>query len=73
MTPAHKKPKIVCPCLGVTEEEILEAFRTRHIKTLKDIAEYTQAGEGCTACHEQLLEYLDRPSTSRPPHRPSAH
>ncbi len=58
MTPARKTHKIVCECLQVTEEEILLAVRTREIKTVKDIIKYTQAGDGCTACHPLLKEYL---------------
>lgn len=56
MVPPHKK--IVCHCLGVTEAEILQAFDDRHIKTVNDITDYTSAGDGCTACHPQLREYL---------------
>lgn len=59
MTP-HKKSQIICHCLHVDEEEILEAFSRRHIKSLKDIIRYTSAGDGCTACHPALLEYLER-------------
>ncbi len=57
------KPKshshVVCPCLGVTEGEILEAIQTKEIGSVKDIIRYTQAGDGCTACHPLLREYLE--------------
>lgn len=59
MTP-HKKPRIICRCLHVDEEEILAAFAKRHVRSLKDIIRYTSAGDGCTACHPDLLEYLQR-------------
>lgn len=60
MTPKPKsKPLVVCPCLGVAEDEILEAIKTREIGSVKDIIRYTQAGDGCTACHPLLREYLE--------------
>lgn len=75
MTPAHRKPKIVCECLQITEADILKAIQTRRIRSVKDITECTSAGEGCTACHPLLREYLERERarggpTSPPP--PSA-
>ncbi|MBI5631369.1 MAG: (2Fe-2S)-binding protein [Elusimicrobia bacterium] len=54
------KSKIVCACLNVNEAQILEAIHARRIKTVKDIIAYTSAGEGCTACHPILKEYLER-------------
>ena len=50
--------KIVCECLDVTEEDLLEAIRTHKLTSVKDIAHYTEAGQGCTACHALLKEYL---------------
>ena len=60
MTPRHAKSPIVCECLGVSEDQILKAIETKKIQTVKDIIKYTQAGEGCTACHPMLKDYLDR-------------
>ena len=60
MVPPPRKPKIICHCLHVDEEEILDAFAKRRIKSLKDIIRFTSAGDGCTACHPALLEYLER-------------
>ena len=50
--------KIVCECLDVSEADILEAIRTHKLESVKDIAHYTEAGNGCTACHGLLKEYL---------------
>ena len=60
--PPHRPPKspVVCACLGVTEAEVLEAIRTHKLAKLKDIIEYTSAGDGCTSCHPLLREYLER-------------
>lgn len=61
-----KKSEIICHCLQVDEAEILAAFEKRHIKSIKDIIEYTSAGDGCTACHPALLEYLERRKPAKP-------
>ena len=50
--------KIVCECLDVSEADILDAIRTHKLQSVKDIAHYTEAGNGCTACHSQLRDYL---------------
>lgn len=60
MGPAPHKPKVVCECLKVTEHSLLKAIDAKKIKTVKDIIDYTQAGDGCTACHPLLKEYLER-------------
>jgi NAD(P)H-nitrite reductase large subunit len=62
MTPKPKPPAspIVCDCLRVTEADILDAIKHEEIRDVKDIISYTQAGDGCTACHPLLREYLER-------------
>jgi bacterioferritin-associated ferredoxin len=50
--------RIVCRCLQVTETEIVEALATREIRSLKDLRRHTSAGDGCTACHQQLMQIL---------------
>lgn len=77
MTPAHPKSKIVCECFKVTEDQLVKAIRARKLKTLKDVAHCTSAGEGCNVCHPLIKEYLERErrQTSTylpPPHRPVA-
>ena len=50
--------KIVCECLGVSEADLMEAIRKHELQSVKDIAHYTEAGKGCTACHSALKDYL---------------
>lgn len=57
MTP---QPKVVCHCLHVTEEDILEALERWDIRTLRELMRRTDAGTGCMACHPALREYLAR-------------
>lgn len=63
MGPPQHKPKIVCECLKVTEAALLKAIQSKKIESVKDIIKYTQAGDGCTACHPLLKQYLEREST----------
>ena len=53
-----RKKKIVCDCLQVDEDTLLEALRARRLKRVEDITEYTEAGGGCTSCHPLLKQYL---------------
>jgi len=66
---ARKTAELVCLCLRVTEEAVLRAVKSGRAKSLKDLARHTGAGEGCTACHPALREYLKKrysPSSSSP-------
>ncbi len=70
MTPPQKS-KIVCECLQVTEAEVVGAIEAREITKLDDIIAYTCAGEGCTACHPLLGDYLRRLRAQGSPRRPT--
>jgi NifU-like protein len=52
--------RVICHCLGVTEDELVEALTTRAVQTLRDIRRHTGAGDGCTSCHTQLCAILER-------------
>jgi bacterioferritin-associated ferredoxin len=52
--------RVVCRCLQVTEQVLVEAITTGTVRTVKDICRHTGAGDGCTACHATLREYLER-------------
>jgi bacterioferritin-associated ferredoxin len=51
--------RLVCHCLQVTEEMLLEALDRFELQTIKDIRQHTGAGDGCTACHKRLRGYLE--------------
>lgn len=53
---------IVCRCLQVTAAALIEALETRPISTLQEVIHCTGAGDGCTACHRVIREYLQRRS-----------
>jgi bacterioferritin-associated ferredoxin len=57
---------MVCHCLRVTEDVILEALALFDLRTLSDLRHHTGAGDGCTACHQRLRGYLERGKVSLP-------
>jgi NAD(P)H-nitrite reductase large subunit len=58
---------LVCHCLGVCERTVVDAIATFGLRTVKDVRHCTGAGDGCTACHGRLREYLARHSSSDSP------
>jgi bacterioferritin-associated ferredoxin len=59
-SPASERcPLLVCHCLGVSEDQLREVLATCDIRTLHDIRRHTGAGDGCTACHRRLKDYLE--------------
>ena len=51
--------RIVCRCLQVTESELIETLCLREIRTVHDIRQVTGAGDGCTACHSLIKQYIE--------------
>ena len=50
--------RVVCRCLGVTEETVIAAIRTRGATTVSELRTVTGAGDGCRCCHQELKQYL---------------
>ncbi len=50
--------RVVCRCLGVTEQTLITAIATLGLRTVKEIRVATEAGNGCTCCHRELDAYL---------------
>jgi bacterioferritin-associated ferredoxin len=50
--------RLVCRCLGVTEEVVIAAITTLGVRTLQQLKEVTEAGTGCRCCLRQLHNYL---------------
>jgi bacterioferritin-associated ferredoxin len=59
--------RVVCRCLGVTEQEIVVAITTLGLRTVKEVRQATEAGDGCTCCHRELVNYLAVYSPSSSP------
>jgi len=68
MGPREKPRRTICHCLQVSEEDVLEAIFAHEIRDIEDITRYTQAGDGCTACHPALRKLCEK-TISRDPRR----
>jgi NifU-like protein len=64
--------RVLCHCLGVTEETILNALSVFELRTVKEVRQHTGAGEGCTACHRQLRHLLQQHEQTVQSSSPSA-
>ncbi len=52
--------RVVCRCLQITETELIQALTTRDVRTIKEVRRVTGAGDGCTACHALLKQYIEK-------------
>ena len=50
--------KLVCRCLQVTEEHLVNLITRYELRTIREVRMHTGAGDGCTCCHEELQQYL---------------
>ena len=59
--------RVVCKCLRITEETVISAIVTLGLRTVKEVRQATEAGDGCTCCHKELAAYLAVYSSSSSP------
>jgi bacterioferritin-associated ferredoxin len=52
--------KVVCRCLQVTEEQLINLITRLNLRSIREIRQYGGAGDGCTCCHPELERYLER-------------
>ena len=63
--PSLRPGGFVCACLQITERQLLDTLSSTPVRSLRDLRRTLGAGDGCTACHDVLQQYLDaggRPS-----------
>jgi bacterioferritin-associated ferredoxin len=46
--------------LQVTEEHLVKLIARFGLGTIQEVQKHTGAGDGCTCCHQELQQYLDR-------------
>lgn len=57
---AFREPDgFVCACLRITERQLLNTLSGTPVRSLRDLRRTLGAGDGCTACHDLLQQYLD--------------
>jgi NAD(P)H-nitrite reductase large subunit len=59
--------RVVCRCLKVTEQTVIDAIVTLGLRTVKEVRRATEAGDGCTCCHKEIVAYLAVYSSSASP------
>lgn len=64
--------RVVCRCLQVTEETVINAIVGLGLRTVKEVRQATEAGDGCCCCHRELHVYLTVYSPSSSPNMCSA-
>ncbi len=52
--------RLVCHCLGVSEETVVDAITTLGLRSVRELRDHTGAGDGCTACHSRLRNLLEK-------------
>jgi bacterioferritin-associated ferredoxin len=50
--------RVICRCFQITEAVVVEAITTLGLRTVKEIRQHIEAGDGCTCCHPQLRRCL---------------
>ena len=66
----QESEKIVCHCFNVSEETIIKAIRSNHLKTVEEVTFYTKAGGGCGRCKGEIQKILDKVNSCAVPQTP---
>jgi NAD(P)H-nitrite reductase large subunit len=64
--------RLVCKCLRVTEQTVIDAIITLGLRTVQEVRQATEAGTGCNRCHREIAAYLTVYSPSSSPNMCSA-
>lgn len=51
--------KIVCMCMDVTENEIIDAIKNKNCNTVEKVGDATGAGTVCGGCQEIIERLID--------------
>lgn len=54
----HEEGALICKCFAIDAVMIEEMVWANKLRTVEDVTNYTKAGGGCAACHEDIEEIL---------------
>ncbi len=61
----HEEGALVCKCFAIDEVMIEEMVWANKLRTVEDVTNFTKAGGGCAACHEDIEGILERVLTEK--------
>lgn len=67
MKTCSKNKKILCECLGVTEARVAAVVKAGRACTVNEVMACTEAGTGCTACHQAIQDVVERHAPAADP------
>ena len=50
---------IICPCMEITESQIVQAITEKNLKTIESVQDETTAGTICGACVDDIYMFLE--------------
>ncbi len=56
----HEEGALICKCFAIDEPMIEEMVWANKLRTVEDVTNFTKAGGGCAACHEDIENILER-------------
>ena len=55
----HEEGALICKCFAIDEPMIEEMIWANKLRTVEDVTNFTKAGGGCAACHEDIEGILE--------------
>jgi bacterioferritin-associated ferredoxin len=62
-TGACSTGNLICRCMQVTEQQVLDAIAAGHARSVQDLRCETGAGTGCMGCHWRLKRMMQTATT----------
>lgn len=54
-----EEDKLICTCFDVYKSEIVKAIKAKELTNIQEVMDVTDAGTGCSSCHDSIQEILD--------------
>jgi NifU-like protein len=61
----HEEGALVCKCFAIDAAMIEEMVWANKLRTVQDVTNFTKAGGGCAACHEDIEAILEKVLTEK--------